>query len=461
MPTVVIAGGGIAGLACALALHGGGHRVLVLEPGPPPPPGPAAEAVARLRPRPTAPQVCHSHTLTSLGVRVLRRRAPQILAAARAAGAVLLDVLAALPDGATDAARRPGDEDLVALGCRRATLELLLNRAVLDLPGVTVRYGTAVRAVDLDPARRRVRAAVTRDGTRVPADIVIDATGRRALSGAWLRDAGVPVPADRTSPSGLTGHTRFYRLTTTARPGPLNRGNAAGDVFDHYAGVLHPADGGTFSVALATLPGDRALAALRTEAGFTAAARATPGIGAWLADGASVPISPVYAITSPPNTLRGTALPGPSPVAGLFPVGDAACTTDPLFGRGMSLALDHAFRVADVLADYPAVDLAQRRALARATRELFLPWYEHSAAADLARITRWRAAADGVPATPAARPHLLDRMAAAARADGVVWRALTRMLMSLDPPARALTPEVRARIRAAHRLGPRPPARPA
>jgi 2-polyprenyl-6-methoxyphenol hydroxylase-like FAD-dependent oxidoreductase len=459
MPTAVIAGGSVAGLASALALSGIGYRVLVLERAPQPPQPSTVEATSWWQ-RPTVPQGRQSHTLTSLGVRVLCERAPQVLADAGAAGAPTLDLTQALSAEAGGSAREPGDSELVALGCRRSTLELLLHRTVSDLADVTVRHDTTVASLELDAVHRRVKAVVTGTGERIRADIVVDATGYRALSRRWLRDAGVPLAADRTSPSGLVGHTRFYRLKSRTLPGPLNRGHGVGDVFGHYAGVLHPGDNGTFAIALGSLPGDRALLGLRTGPGFTAAARATPGLAPWLEDGVSSPVSPVRVISSPPNTLSGAAGPQQCPVPGLFQVGDAACITNPLFGRGMSLALDHAFRLADLLAEQPDIDIAQRRAVARMTHDLFLPWYEQSAGSDRLRIARWRAAVDGgAPAAPEPRGELptAEEIVRAARSDGTVWRGLTRMLMTLSTPAELFADDkFLARVRQAPSASPAP-----
>lgn len=465
MSTAVIVGGSFAGLASALALSGIGYRVLVVEQAPRPPQWSVAEAVSRWQ-RPTVPQGLHSHTLTSLGVRVLRERAPQVLAAARAAGAPTLDLTVGLPPAATAGAPEPGDEELVGLGIRRSALELILHRAAADLPGVTIRHDTAVRGIELDRTARRVRSVALSSGERIRTDIVVDATGRRALSRTWLRNAGIPLAPDRTSPSGLSGYSRFYRLRTGNPPGPLNRGNAAGGIYSHYAGVLHPGDNETFSITLARLPGDRALAGLRTRAGFTAAARATPGLAPWLDESVSAPISPVRAITCPANALWGTAGTEQSPVAGLFPVGDAACVTNPLFGRGMSLALEHAFRLADLLVGHPDDGIPQRRAVARMTERLFLPWYEQSAAADRLRIARWSAVAQGgsAPApvrTPDGLPGF-DDVAAAARTDGTVWRGLTRILMTLSTPAEVLGDAAfLARVRQAQQAGAAPAEEPA
>ncbi|MFD7665023.1 FAD-dependent oxidoreductase [Streptomyces sp. NPDC059788] len=442
-PQAVVAGGSIAGLGTALALSGAGYRVHVLERGAPPPDGPPAE-VSHLWPRPTAPQVVQAHTLTSLGVRTLRERAPKVLDALIATGARIFHLVDALPPGVEDRTGAVGDDELVALACRRTVLELVLHRFVRELPEVRISYGTKVAGLMTDAGGDRVRGVVTEDGSRLTADAVVDATGRRSESRAWLAAAGVPLADDVHAPSGVSAYTRFYRLRTRELPTPLNRGHAVGNIWGHYAGVLHPEDNDIFSVCVGALPGDRELSALREPETFDAVSRATPGLAPWLADGVGEPASPVHAITCPPNTLRGTASTRQRPVAGLFAVGDAACVTNPLFGRGVSLALTHAFQLADLLTEIPEPGTAQSRAAARAAERLYLPWFRHAAESDRARIAQWRAAVNGTPppARPAAtgQPGMAD-VVAAARTDGVVWRALERVLMGLSTPAEALGDE--------------------
>ncbi|MEV6549466.1 hypothetical protein AB0M57_12205 [Streptomyces sp. NPDC051597] len=429
MSKALVVGGSVAGLATALALAGSGRRVTVLERSAPPPRGAMADLHSRWQ-RPTVPQAQQSHTLTSLGVRTLRTRAPEVLERLMAAGAPLFDLTRAIPPGATDRAREVGDDLLVALGCRRTTLELVLYRTVEALPQVEIRHGTTVRGLRLGSDRQSVRGVVTTDGAHLSAEVVVDATGRRAAARGWLTDAGAPVAGDLTSPGGLRGFTRFYRLRSGSLPGPLNRGHAAGDIWDHYAGVLHPGDAGTFAIALGTLPGDTELDRLRHADAFTAVARATPGLTAWLDDAVSAPISGVQVIGGPANTLRATAV--RPPVAGLFPVGDAACVTNPLYGRGMSLALAHAFGLADTLASHPARQRGE--AAAELADVLLRPWYEHAASTDRERIGRWSAVVHGrsLPPVYAGCPNTSIRSAAAR--DGTVWRGLTRVLMGLSTP---------------------------
>jgi 2-polyprenyl-6-methoxyphenol hydroxylase-like FAD-dependent oxidoreductase len=100
--------------------------------------------------------------------------------------------------------------------------------------------------------------------------------------------------------------------------------------------------------------------------------------------------------------------------ASLLPVGDAAVTTNPLYGRGTSLALAHGFAVADAIT--ASSDPVERSlAVDRITREQLDPWYRASVAQDQI---------DNVP------PGFL----AAVRSDADVWRLFVRTFNLLAPP---------------------------
>lgn len=439
MADVVIVGGSIAGLATALALGEAGHRVRVLERADAAPDGPMEEVVLDWE-RPTVPQAIHSHTMSSAAVAVLRDRAPWLLEQLTKSGAKVLDLLDALPALVTDRAREVGDEELVALACRRNAFELLLYRAVRELPSVEIRHNVTVRGAEIDPSpSARIRAVTDTHGNRIAADLVIDATGRRAEHRTWLEAAGVPVAPDATVPSAMTGYSRHYRLLSPDFPGPLNRGNAFASVWDHYAVALHPADNDTFAIAIMMPAGDRKTGSLRRPDAFTAAARATPGLAAWLEPGTSEPLTPVNVIACPPNVLRGAATTKQQPVVGFFAVGDAVCVTDPMHGRGMALALQHAFELADLIGD-GRVDGTTSEAAARLVEELYLPFYEAAAEADRHRAALWEAALGTRPAEPrpAAGPEAgpdPERVRDAMLQDAYVWRSLTRTNMGLCSPA--------------------------
>ncbi|WP_369393853.1 FAD-dependent oxidoreductase [Streptomyces sp. CG1] len=438
MASATVVGGSIAGLATALALSGVGYEVRVPERSAPPPDGPLDQAVRDWH-RPTVSQAIHSHTLTSAGVRALRHRAPQLLTTALEAGAELLDLIEALPPLVEDRAREVGDDDLVALACRRSVLELLLYRTVRNL---RFDHATVVRGPALDSFGERARGVHTTGGEVLPASVVIDATGRRAESRDWLTAAGSPVAEDLVQPSAVTGYSRQYRLRGTGRAKPLNRGNAAGGVWDHYAAALHPADNHTFAVAVMVPPGDRATARLREPGAFTAAARATPGIGAWLAPGVSDLLTPVNVIACPPNTLRGTVTTRQRPVAGLFAVADAACVTNPLYGRGISLALDHVCRLADLLAG-----AASDQALVQASRPGRSSRLGRTRSEPLSGRRRPVATGRRCRRRSSAATGRVPRVRAATLTDGLVWRSATRVITGLCTPATAFGDEkFRARV---------------
>lgn len=463
----MVVGGSVAGLATASALAQRGVPVRVLERSAPPPDGPPVEVAASWR-RPTVPQGGHSHILNSLGVRVLRRSAPRVLEEALEQGAALVDLTPAAPHagaGGGRDGRGVEDPDLVALAVRRTLLELLLRRATQAAAHVTLEHCTSVRGLLLDASGTRAAGVVTEGGTQVPARFVVDATGRRAASVSWLRRAELAPGDDLVGPTELRGFTRFYRLRAPcgAWPGELNRGNSAGGIWDHYAAVAHPADNGTFALVLAVPTGDRALNSLRHPGAFTTAARLSPHVAEWVDEGAAYPVTNVRAITVPPNILRATARSAGERLAGLYPVGDAACVTDPLYGRGLSLALAHAFRLAALLDEHPSVGEEQSVRATELAERVYGPWFEQAVHDSAARARRWRAHAGGTtaPVEPAAAPPGRPSMAEVAHAaatDPAVWHGLTRLLMGLRTPADVLdAPAFRERVRAAGpALGGRP-----
>lgn len=450
MPTAVVVGGGVAGLVAALALRPLGYDVQVLDREA----DAAPESVDRANSdwvRPTVPQALHSHSFTSLGIGLLRDRDPGVYDALLQAGAEEIDLRSVAPPALRESLPDMDDTELLALACRRRTFDSVLATTARR-SGVVVRHDATVRGVELSEMDTpRVTGVRLADHGTLAADLVLDATGRHAESRRWLTAAGIPVATDQAWPSEATVYTRFYRRLGAQWPGLLNRGNAGGGIFGHYMAFVHPGDNGTFSVSIGVLPDDPVLKAVRGEAAFTAVLAATPLLAPWIAEGASEPISTVYAINAPKNTVRGVATTRQRPVHGLFQLGDAACTTNPLYGRGVSLAVAHAYQLADVLAGTPEVGEKQSILAAELTETLLVPWVRQAADDDLERIRVWRTAVHGEQFPPLDTDRL--GLAAAARAsffDAEVWYRLARVLMSLGRPEHFYgDPALRARVRAA------------
>jgi 2-polyprenyl-6-methoxyphenol hydroxylase-like FAD-dependent oxidoreductase len=475
MAAVVVVGAGVAGLASALFLAERGHDVRVLDREPAPPALPPRELSGAWS-RPSAPQAEHTHAFTSLGVNLLRERAPEVYDRLLLAGAEELDLGASAPPRPDERVALPYDPGLRLLACRRKVFDAVLRDVVAARPRVTVQPDTAVHGLLLaDEGAPRVVGVRTAAGRGVAADLVVDATGWRSLSARWLaedpRAARPRRPVDaatgadgaaraRPAPAGrsrIAGYTRVYRRLTAELP-PLNRGNSAGGLWSHLLGILHPCDNRTFTIGLGVLADDAPMKQLRHEAVFDAVVGALGPLTPWVAKGACEPISGVRAIVFPDSHLRtGDTLAG-EPVQGLFPVGDAACVTSPVYGRGVALALVHAYRLAEVLDGAPRVGPEQTDRAVRAADALLGPWHAQGERDDREIIGLWRATVHGeAPPVPSPDRLSLGAAAAAAVTDPVVWRALLRLQMSLDGPDSVYRDEdILARVEKALARGERP-----
>src|SRR3954471_7727869 len=123
----IVIGAGVAGLGSALALSRAGHRVTLLERDATP--LPADPDAAFEWDRRGAPQARHSHALLARLRNLLRDRFPDVLDDLLEAGATEMRFADMMPPTIDDPSPRPGDEDLVALACRRTTFEWVLRRA--------------------------------------------------------------------------------------------------------------------------------------------------------------------------------------------------------------------------------------------------------------------------------------------------------------------------------------------
>jgi 2-polyprenyl-6-methoxyphenol hydroxylase-like FAD-dependent oxidoreductase len=424
---IIVVGGGIAGLGTALSCARDGHEVTVLERDDTPMPHDADAAFEWERAG--APQVRHSHAFLARLRNLLRDRAPDVLDALFRAGASEIPFTAHLPPTLTDQLPRPGDDELVALACRRTTFEWVLRRLVLDEPGVELGHGIPARA--LDAASGPIPRVVGVDGT--PADVVVDARGPRSSSADWLTAIGAAPVDEELHESGIVYFSRFYRVREGVEP-PLYAGPTAADLgYVKYAIFL--GDNRTFSITYAIESHDEELRrALAAAGGFETLARSLLATAPWRADGLADPITGVHVMAGLRNRYRPLVGSDGAPlVHGFVAVGDAALCTNPLYGRGCSLALVHAFGLADALREHgPDLDALARGFAAFTDREL-LPWFRSAVLQDAqARALHEQLSSEDPRAFMQAifREGLLPAM----RTSPVVFRAFLRWFNLLVTP---------------------------
>ncbi|HEY5153343.1 MAG TPA: FAD-dependent oxidoreductase [Acidimicrobiales bacterium] len=452
---IVVIGAGVAGLGSALALSRAGHRVTLIERDATP--LPADPDAAFEWDRRGAPQVRHSHALLARLRNLLRDRYPDVLADLLAAGATELRFTETMPEEITDRDPRPGDEDLVALACRRTTFEWVLRRTVLAAEGVTLLDGVTVDGLATSDDRadgevpRVTGVHVARADGQVetlPADVVVGAVGRRSGVPRWLAGIGVELPSTEED-TGIVYLSRFYRLRPEAEPPPAT-GPIGGDLgYLKYA--VFQGDNRTFSVTFATATGDDALRSLLLDpAGFDLAAACLPTTSPWVERDRSEAITPVHVMGGLLNRQVDYLDDAGRPrLRGFHAVGDAHTCTNPLYGRGCSLAMVGATLLADALDQHPDDDVAVTLAYEAAAETEVHPWYLASVTQD--RLNREQAAHEVVDA-PAAGPGetaeasdevdpktfmrdlMREGLMPAVRTDATVFRAFVRAFNLLDSP---------------------------
>ena len=382
MPRIVVVGAGVAGLGAALALGRAGHDVTVLERDATPlPPDPDT---AFWWDRRGAPQVRHSHAFLARLRNSLRDRHPDVLQLLLDAGATELRFAEGMPDTIEDRTPLPGDEDLVALACRRTTFEWVLRKAALASPGVSLLDGVVVdglAAVDDPTGLRRVTGVHLEDGRTLDGDLVVIAGGRRGDVPAWFDAIGARPVEEVDEDTGIVYWSRFYRLTGEA---PVTDGPIGGDL-GYLKFAVFQGDNGTFSVTLATSNEDATLRALKAPERFDVAAAALSPIGPWLADGVSEAMTEVHPMAKLRNRIRRFLVDGRPAALGVVAIGDAHTCTNPLYGRGCSLGIVHAELLADAVAEHDAFDDEFHLAFEEATAREIEPWYKAAVTQDRAQ----------------------------------------------------------------------------
>lgn len=254
---VVVIGSSISGLAFSVFAARRGIQVSVLDADPMTDPAlRPCESLARNPRRPT-PQSAHSHAFLARSNQIFKVEAPEVLDAFATHGVESIRLADHLPDSLADRTERPGDDDLVVLRSRRSTFENALRAVAASEPGVVMQAGIEVTdlAIDQTGTLPHVTGVRTSNGD-IEADMVIDASGRRGRTFAWLEAAGISAYED-VSDCGIAYYTRFYRRYFGERGGQLNRGYTAGSSFDRYSALVFPGDNQSFSVTFGILPEGR------------------------------------------------------------------------------------------------------------------------------------------------------------------------------------------------------------
>jgi hypothetical protein len=228
----------------------------------------------------------------------------------------------------------------------------------------------------------------------------------------------------------------------------MPQGSATVATVDGFGAYAFRGDNDTVAVAIGRLPQDRALAQVRHPAVFEAVAASVAPIAPWVHPDLVEPITGVAVMGGLRSTFRQVLCDGHPRLLGLYPVGDALATTNPAFGRGISLAFAHAEIVTDGLAVEPDSPVRQAELINTGLVEVTTPFWRDAVRHDRERTVVWRSTLGlPVPSRPAPTRVPLGVAALASQVDAEVWVRFNRVYNLFDRPGELFdSPEVAERI---------------
>ncbi|MGW7274585.1 FAD-dependent oxidoreductase [Streptomyces sp. NPDC054864] len=425
----VVAGAGIAGLLAAKVLAEHYQRVTVVDRD-------------RLPEQPGfrsgAPQGAHGHMLLGRGLTALESLLPGIRATLVAGGAQPLD----LPGDAIWLSSagfwqrfRPG---MPTVSLSRDLIEWTLRRRVLDDPRIECR--TATEGIGLVTSKdgrtvtglRIRRRGETGSGHTLPAGLVLDASGRRSHCCEWLREASFPAPQETSIECSVGYASRFFARPSYERDWRLMLLQAQPPRHTR-SGMIFPVDGDRWLVSLVGRHDDQPPHDADGFLEFAAGLR-SPVLHEALRT--AEPLSGVRGFKVPRSFRRRFDLMDRWP-DNFAVMGDAACSLNPVYAQGMTVAAISALELRAEL----------RRSARGRTRRLQARMVRASADAWLFTSGEdQRYVADRNGSRPPLRSRVthcyLGRVMRAATHDPVVNRALLKVMNLENPPNRLLRPRV-------------------
>ncbi|WP_234361728.1 NAD(P)/FAD-dependent oxidoreductase [Plantactinospora sp. BB1] len=443
----VVLGGSIAGLFAGHVLAEAYREIVVVD---------RDRLLGVTGTRHATPQAFHAHALLARGQRAIEELFPGITAQSRAAGVPTGDVGADLRwviNGRRLPKVRSG---LVCLAIPRTALEQTVRERVRALPNVTFREGHDVRELVTTPDRRRVtgvRILHRRDGRSelLPADLVVDATGRGSRLPVWLAELGYQPPAEERIKIRLSYTTRHYRLplgllgTDLAYIVAQTPSHPRGAVFARERAL--PDGGERYVLSLNAHLGDQA----PTEPeGFLGYARTVPVPEIHDALRVAEPLDEIRAYQFPTSLWRHYERLSRFP-DGLLVLGDAMASPNPVYAQGNTITAVEALVLRDHLrrgAEPRPVEF-----FAAVAPTIRAAW-EINVLGDLAY--------PGVVGARSPRVRLagayLARVHRAVTEDPVVAESFLRVAGLIDGPQALLRPGMLARVLGRRHPAPRPAA---
>ncbi|MGW2210814.1 FAD-dependent oxidoreductase [Streptomyces sp. NPDC001781] len=426
----VVLGGSMAGLLAARVLADSYDEVLVVE---------RDTITGTTTARKGVGQGRHVHGLLARGQQILDELFPGFTDEAVEAGVPTGD-LGELRWFFNGRRLSPGTTGLICVSATRPVLESRVRERVAALPGVVLLERHDIAGLVADDTRDTVtgvRVQSQEPGAQertIEADLVVDATGRGSRTPLWLEEFGYERPDEERIRIDLSYTTRRFRLRDDAvLDGDLSI-NPVSSPSHRRGAFLSRIEGGLVVVSLTGVLGDSAPADL-------------PGFLEWTR---TLPVSDIHDVIHDAEPVDdGAVFRYPASQRrryerlSRFPnrflvVGDAACSFNPVYGQGMTVAALEALVLREHLG---RGEVDPTAFLADIAQVIEVPW-QFSAGADLGypevegeRTPEWEASG-----------AFMAALHAAAVVDGEVTATFMRVAGLVATPDALMSPDMLRRV---------------
>ncbi len=326
----VVIGGSVAGLTAAFVLSKHFDSVTVIE---------RTEGAMQADFPKGVPQARHPHALLLRGERILEGMFPGFREEMLRGGAVTInlgrDLAMRSPHGWLPQYETP----LEAIAASRRLMDYTIQQRILDNPKVTFKFNREVTSLCTDDNNQRVIGVQLHNRSNgrieeIPAEFVVDASGRSSKAPQWLTQLGFPIPEEQTVNAFPGYATRIYEvpehlerdwkgLYIMPNPPHVSRG-----------AIVIPMEGNLWHVCLIGMNRDYPPT---DDAGFLSFAQSLVSPDVYDAIKDAKPASPIWGYRHAENRMRRFDQLDRH-LEGFVAMGDAVYALNPVYGQGMTLA---------------------------------------------------------------------------------------------------------------------------
>jgi 2-polyprenyl-6-methoxyphenol hydroxylase-like FAD-dependent oxidoreductase len=347
----IVIGGSMGGLLAARVLSDRYEKVTLIDRDTFPEAGQHRRGV---------PQSVHTHGLLASGRRILERYfsglGQELIGLGAIEGDLLKDSRWCFEGGCLN----KSSSGLHGLLVSRPLLEGVVRRRLLAIANIESIQNCVVENVTATDDKQRVTGVRLASGETLPADLVIDSSGRASHAPAWLEALGYAKPQEERVEVAIGYSTRLFRRDMKHLDGdgaviipPTPEGKRGG--------VMLAQEGGRWTVTLISYFGNYAPLEL---AGFIDYSKTLPAPFIHEVVSQSEPLCNGVSARFPASVRKRYEKLDRFP-KGFLALGDAICSFNPIYGQGMSAASQQAVALEESLdanGDISARDFFQRAA---------------------------------------------------------------------------------------------------